>query len=67
MRVDRGLCGACETGTVDSRDAVDELTGRYSRRVPVSQAPHPLSVSTVSVIIRFSFDGQRRSAHDPAA
>ena len=34
-------CGACETGTVDSREAVAERTGRYSQRVPVLQAPHP--------------------------
>jgi len=34
-------CGACETGTVDSREAVAERTGRYSQRVPVLQAPLP--------------------------
>jgi len=47
-------CGACETGTVDSREkvrpgtgreaglgqAVAERTGRYSQRVPVLQDPH---------------------------
>jgi len=32
-------CGTCETGTVDSREAVAERTGRYSQRVPVLQAP----------------------------
>jgi hypothetical protein len=37
-------CGACETGTVDSREAVAERTGRYSQRVPVLQALHPLPV-----------------------
>ena len=31
--------GAYETGTVDSREAVAERTGRYSQRVPVLQAP----------------------------
>ena len=35
-------CGACETGTVDSREAVAERTGRYLQYVPVCQAPHPL-------------------------
>jgi len=34
-------CGTCETGTVDSRDAVAERTGRYSQRVPVLQVPLP--------------------------
>ena len=34
--------GVCETGTVDSMDAVVEPTGRYSRRVPVSQTPRLL-------------------------
>jgi hypothetical protein len=49
-------CGACKTGTVDSRDAVAERTGRYSQRVPVLQAPQPLirlqaPVSRVSGVI----------------
>jgi hypothetical protein len=34
-------CGACKTGTVDSRKAVVERTGRYSQRVCVLQAPLP--------------------------
>ena len=36
-----GGCGACETGTVDSKDAVGELTGMYSQRVPDLQTPQP--------------------------
>jgi hypothetical protein len=37
------VCGAYNTGTVDSRDAVGERTGMYSPRVPVMYAPQPLT------------------------
>jgi hypothetical protein len=36
-------CGVYNIGTVDSREAVGERTGRYSPRVPVLYIPQPLT------------------------
>ena len=58
-------CGACKTGAVDSREAVDERTGRYLPRVPVLQAPlTPIRLhvpgSRVSGVTRFCYDITQR-------